>query len=389
MVKKLYGRMMPTPQNTLNLNFEQRKNLFHGFFLSVLILAPFLMLPFKIIPLQNPMFLFTMSSVFLSYLWNSWFLIPKFLQKKKLVYFLLLCFLSIITISVLRLLLYSLIREDEALEFPLPMLDQLLKIKNFPKESLQMIRNSFNHPQDRVSYITHAVSPALFPMIFAYTLSTSVEVTAQWLKQAQLEKEIENERLNSELLFLRSQINPHFLFNTLNNIYSLAIDKSDHTETSILMLSSMMRYMLYETNAQKVALNKELEYLENYLSLQKLRLSKQKNIKITIEIKGNTSAFAIAPLLLIPLVENAFKHGLSYRQESGIMIYLECEPSKLYFKVQNSKPLERLELEVGDSTGIGLRNIQRRLNLLYPDTHSFNIQENDTYYLVELNLTSI
>ncbi|MDX2302936.1 MAG: histidine kinase [Microscillaceae bacterium] len=230
------------------------------------------------------------------------------------------------------------------------------------------------------------ILPAIFPMIFAYALSTSVEVTAHWFKQSHKEKDIENERLHTELLFLKSQINPHFLFNTLNNIYSLAVDKSDDTETAILMLSQMMRYMLYETNALKVDLNSEIDYLKNYLSLQKLRLSRQKNIKLSIEIKGNPERMNIAPLLLIPLVENAFKHGLSYQQSSRIEVSLECRENLLFFRVQNSKPVENADLRLYENSGIGLKNIKRRLDLLYPNAYKLFIEDNSEQYLVELNL---
>lgn len=363
------------------LSFNQKKNLAHLFFLSILMMGPYLMFPLKTSPFQNKIFLFTAITAFSAYLLNCCYFIPKFLHKRRILSFLCLLLFSFLVVIFLRILLSDLIFQEEVR-------GRIFYIRKyfFPKETFHLIKGGIPLSNGDVVMIM----PAIFPLIFTFATSTSIEITAYWIQREQTEKEIQNERLNSELLFLKSQINPHFLFNTLNNIYSLAVDKSDHTETAILMLSQMMRYMLYETNAEKVALNQEIEYLENYLSLQKLRLSQKKNIEIKIDIQNNYPDLTVAPLLMIPLVENAFKHGLSYQQDSFIHVLLSCASDQIFFSIHNSKPLDCSDANPYEiSTGIGLKNIRRRLDLLYPNQYELVIQDNSRHYLVELRLKLI
>jgi LytS/YehU family sensor histidine kinase len=195
---------------------------------------------------------------------------------------------------------------------------------------------------------------------------------------------MENEKLNSELAFLKSQVNPHFLFNILNNICSLARKKSDDTENAIIKLSHIMRYMLYESKDEKVSLEKEVEYLKNYIELQRLRISDKVDINFSID--GDPESGMIEPMLLIPFVENAFKHGVSYLEESKINISLKIEKDLLIFKVENNmirKSVDVVQLE----SGIGLRNVLRRLDLLYPGKHKIAIHEDGTKYIVDLKIT--
>ena len=172
-----------------------------------------------------------------------------------------------------------------------------------------------------------------------------------------------NQSQASELALLRSQVNPHFLFNTLNNIYSLVCKKSPDAPEAIMKLSSIMRYMLYDANTDIVLLEKEIEYLESFIELQKLRIRHTDFVELRIEgVVGNKT---IAPMLLIPFVENAFKHGSKIGPLPGIRIHLIAAPHQMIFEVTNH--LKKNLLGTKDTIGgIGLQNIKRRLEILYP-----------------------
>jgi two-component system, LytTR family, sensor histidine kinase AlgZ len=197
-------------------------------------------------------------------------------------------------------------------------------------------------------------------------------------------QEIEAERLSSELRFLKSQINPHFLFNTLNNLYYLAVTNSANTPSVIEKLSLMMRYMIYDSNHPKVLLSKEIEYLKNYISLEKLRLNE--DIPINFNIQGNTEGIQIVPLIFISFLENAFKHGVNINYKpSFIDINLSCEANKLIFNIRNSIIPKRLDAE-SDSSGLGMANAKKRLILSYPNAHTLMINENNDEFEINLEI---
>ncbi|MEI6454896.1 MAG: histidine kinase [bacterium] len=223
----------------------------------------------------------------------------------------------------------------------------------------------------------------LTPALVAFAVSSSIKITTEWFITERQKKEMEAEKLFSELAFLKSQINPHFLFNILNNICSLARKKSDDTENAIIKLSQIMRYMLQDSKNEKVPLEKEIEYLQNYIELQRLRISDQ--VKIEFRTIGRTDMIMIEPLLLIPFVENAFKHGVSYLENSEINIFLKAEVNFLLFRIENNivKPAKDMILQ---ESGIGLKNVVRRLELLYPGMHKLTISDDGEQYHVELNI---
>jgi LytS/YehU family sensor histidine kinase len=207
-----------------------------------------------------------------------------------------------------------------------------------------------------------------------------------WLRVQREKKKLQNETLQTELKFLKSQINPHFLFNTLNSLYALTLRKSDDAPMIVLRLSEMMRYMLYECNEKKVLLSKELKYLENYLELEKLRHSK--NVDVVFNIEGEVENHMIAPLMFIPFVENGFKHGLnSSLQEGFIHIYIKIGEDYLNLEVKNSSGGKTMSsIEGKKSGGIGLVNVKRRLELLYPNKHDLKIREENGIYHVNMSL---
>ncbi|WP_460892941.1 sensor histidine kinase [Rufibacter soli] len=192
---------------------------------------------------------------------------------------------------------------------------------------------------------------------------------------------------NANLDFLRSQINPHFLFNALNTLYGTALqENSDRTAQGIQMLGDMMRFMLHENLQQKILLSREVEYMRNYIDLQMLRISTSPDIQIQTTIEDVIEDKFIAPMLLIPFVENAFKHGISLKNRSWIKISLHCEQNKLYFDVYNSAHSKTNHDPEKDQSGIGLVNVKQRLALLYPGKHELIIRETQEEYFVHLTL---
>lgn len=223
----------------------------------------------------------------------------------------------------------------------------------------------------------------LYPLLTSVAAGISVRVAREWAKNERARKEMQAEQLSSELAFLKSQVNPHFLFNTLNNICSLARKKSDDTEPAIIKLSQIMRYMLTDSRQEKVGLDEEIDYLNNFIELQKLRIGEK--VDIGFEIVGEVSGISIEPLLLIPFVENAFKHGVSYSESSRIHISLSSRNNELEFIVENSLPSNKNAANLEES-GIGLKNVKRRLELLYPGRHELEIRDTQSAYIVKLKL---
>lgn len=194
-------------------------------------------------------------------------------------------------------------------------------------------------------------------------------------------------RTNADLQFLRSQINPHFLFNTLNTLYGSAIkEQAEHTATGIQLLGDMMRFILRDNQQELIPLEKEVDYLCNYLALQKLRLGDAANVELMDNLEEVRCPAYIPPMLFIPLVENAFKHGISFSKYSWIHIELNCSPSQLTFEVHNSAhPRSETDPEQ-QNHGIGLRNVQDRLKLLYPQRHEFDIKAEPGSFRVRIIL---
>ncbi len=197
--------------------------------------------------------------------------------------------------------------------------------------------------------------------------------------QALQKKELELANRQSELSFLRAQINPHFLFNSLNNIYALVYMQSGKALDAIAVLSDLLRYMLYETS-EKVSLQKELHYIEQYIALQKLRFDWP--VKTEMKVAGQPDSIYIAPLLLIPFVENAFKHGDFSEHADGLSVSVSVTQQKIYFHCFNQKNHQQKD----DSGGIGLENVERRLALLYPGKNKLTIDSNDTHFIVNLEI---
>jgi LytS/YehU family sensor histidine kinase len=217
-------------------------------------------------------------------------------------------------------------------------------------------------------------------IILALTFGSALKISRDSFLRRQEEKE-------AELKLLKAQLNPHFLFNTLNNLYGLSVVKSDKLPSLMLKLSDLLRYSLYETKDMLVPLEKEIQYLENYISLEKIRLENQTTIEFNNS--GSIESKSIAPMLLIVFVENAFKHlGDVKNKKSSVLVDLKVEHETLCFECTNSvdeSKLNETALEKGRS-GIGLNNVKKRLQLLYPNKHQLKIDNKNGYYHIKLKL---
>lgn len=208
-----------------------------------------------------------------------------------------------------------------------------------------------------------------------------IRFAIEWYDSSKKRDELILQNKESELTLLRSQINPHFLFNTLNNIYSLVYTKSEEAPSALLKLSEIMRYMFNDANIEKVSLDKDIIYLRSYIELQQLRLSSKEFVKFNIT--GNIENQLIAPMLLITFVENAFKHSDKKIEGVGININLLIENDKLFFDVMNYCKGTNEDF-ISDSNGIGLNNVKRRLQLIYPDKHTLLLTTDDKKHIVKL-----
>ncbi|MBV6644834.1 MAG: histidine kinase [Cyclobacteriaceae bacterium] len=225
----------------------------------------------------------------------------------------------------------------------------------------------------------------LFPLMMIFGLGSGFEIFFEWEKQKRKNEESDKEKAYTELMFLKSQINPHFLFNTLNNIYSLATAKSEKTEAAILLLSDMLRYNLYEASGEKISIRKEVELIENFIALQKIRLVDDSKINIDFQNQVSREVF-IEPMLLLPFVENAFKHGISYKRESMVDVSLKTNTYDLSFEVVNSVNDSTVVEMSSRPSGIGLENVKKRLQMLYPNKHNLFVGKEGDVFRATLNV---
>ncbi len=329
---------------------RSKRNLFwHCTIWLIVFLLPFIFrsehsnYPDKFVYLDTVTKIFWMSLFYI----NTELLIPKFIYKKKLVFFIL-----------SQLVLFCIIMLIHGTLFK-------FMIKNSPFNL--MFSSLYNS----------------IPFLFTITVSIVYKYLKDNLKENAILKEKQAENLKTELSFLRSQISPHFLFNVLNNIVALVRIKSDELEPTVIKLSSILQYMLYETDEENVALTNEIEYLTSYIDLQKQRFGKKLNTQVSFDIQENWHR--IEPMLLIPFIENAFKHGFSNIQNPEIIIGLTVKNNVLDFSVKNK--FNKNTQEIKDKTsGIGMANVKRRLELLYGEKHQLSINKLDGWFDISLKL---
>ncbi|MEL6945695.1 MAG: histidine kinase, partial [Bacteroidota bacterium] len=285
---------------------------------------------------------------------NLYYLIPEYLSKNKFLLYSTLLFVSCLIITPLREItqyFYFEVTANEAAQ------ESLLQTINF---------------QFLITF-------------FVVGASTILKIISDWVRHTRERQELQTRTMQSELRFLKSQINPHFLFNTLNNLYALTLKKDDKAPEIVIKLSEMMRYMLYECNERRVLLQKEINYIRNYLDLESLRQGK--NVTIEFEVNGRVSDQQIAPLMFIPFLENSFKHGLNHSITEGfVRIELNVDEKEVNFHIENSKADRIVTPTRGKSGGIGLVNVRRRLDLLYPDQYDLSVEDRPNTYAANLLL---
>jgi LytS/YehU family sensor histidine kinase len=223
----------------------------------------------------------------------------------------------------------------------------------------------------------------MFTSLFLVFFSVGMRVLERHSLTEKLQKELEKEKLNSELAFLKNQISPHFFFNTLNNIYSLISINAEDSQKAILRLSKLMRYLLYDSEHGNTKLSNEIDFMNNYIDLMKLRMTSK--IILTVSFPEKYEDRSIPPLIFIPFIENAFKHGISNREKSFIDINMTTGKDSILFRCANSLIKTREESDPSQS-GIGLENVTKRLNLLFPEKHEIKINKTEKEFEVLLQI---
>ncbi|HTN37135.1 MAG TPA: histidine kinase [Arachidicoccus sp.] len=330
--------------------------------------ACFLMLPFLFFPFDRDrsafqssrfieLYIFSILYLVAFYYVNSGILIPQLLGKRKpLLYFLviLLSFLLFLTIYFL--------------------------IWNYAAETLAFVKK---HPKRRYPgkwFYFFRLGPILM-FLLAFTFSSVSKLVARWFYAEKLKEEVSKQQLQTELSLLRSQVNPHFLFNTLNSIYALTVSNDEKAADAVMKLSGIMRYTLEESQSEYVPLKNELSFINNYLELQRIRSTDK--VSIQFKVEAANQHVKIAPLLLIPFIENAFKFGVSARQQTHIEVTIRVQDNKLYFTCINDiLP----KVNVPEGTGTGIVNVRRRLDLLYKKNYQLRIETTNQQYQVFLEL---
>ena len=223
----------------------------------------------------------------------------------------------------------------------------------------------------------------IIPVFLLVTTAAACRLIKDYLKTQRRLTEIAQEKAQTELKFLRSQINPHFLFNSLNSIYFLIDKNNTEARKTLLQFADLLRYQLYDCNSDTIAIETKVAYLQDYIRLQKLR--KDSNYEVAVDMKDEIRGFQIVPLLLIPFVENAFKHISNHQNERNFVhVELSRNNGTFSFSVENSKEVPNEKTLIPG--GIGLSNVRRRLELLYPDKHNLQIENNENTFKVQLKL---
>ncbi len=323
---------------------------------------------------------FRIFCFFLLFLFNILILVPKFLLAKSYKRYIFSAVALIVIIPLTGMFLNSIL-------FPAPLKMPPMNLgSGIPMELGSGMPAPIGFkPEQKTAYDTttlQIVANLLISFLIVGT-STTFKVIGQWLVADDHRKDLEKEQLRTELALLRHQVSPHFFMNTLNNIHSLIDLNQEDAKDAVIRLSTMMRYLLYDTSQGQTSLKKEIGFIESYISLMQLRFSK--HVMVKLEIPENIPDIQIPPMLFISLLENAFKHGVSYQQESFVLFTIGVTGNRLHCTLRNSK---HFKLPASDNrySGIGLSNIRKSLDLLYGKAYQYEIGETETEYQVDLNV---
>lgn len=290
---------------------------------------------------------------------NLYYLLPRYIPNR-LPKYLVLLFFAILAMSLVRIVL------------------------NYQFVTTEVWRESVIKEQSLFGF--NYIIAVFIGELYVVGLTTAIKLIIDWVRTQRRARELERRNHETELSFLRSQVQPHFFFNTLNNLYSLTLDKSDKAPETVLKLSDLMSYVIYKGKNSKVSLPEEVTHIQNYIDLERLRYGD--NLIAEINISGNIQGKFIPPLILMPFVENSFKHGAYYKNGSiPISIDLSLNGNVLYFKVKNSKARGKSAHEQSHNSGIGIQNTLRRLELLYDKNFNLDIIEDERTYKISLKIT--
>ncbi|MDV7186366.1 histidine kinase [Lutibacter sp. TH_r2] len=310
------------------------------------------------------------------FLVNRFFLLPKlFFKQKKTAYFI----TTSILILVLSITIYTF--EGRTTNRNLPP-DRIERLNGNPPP---MFPDRELPPQHSQRLNSNPRPIPLFAnfLILAVLLvgfDTGLQISMRWANLEQEKFKLQKENVENQLAFLKNQVSPHFFMNTLNNIHALVDIDTEEAKSAIIKLSNLMRHLLYDSEGKTNPIKKEIEFIESYIELMKLRFSSK--VKVNVEIPSNIPDKTIPPLLFTSLLENAFKHGISYNKTSFINILMNFSDDKLYFEIENSNHPKTDE----EASGIGIENTKKRLALLFKDNFDFEISDTEEVYKVNLNI---
>lgn len=350
-------------------NIKTKKKTFITILVQILFCALLLVLPLYIMYRSGSLdmhhysifFIRTSFFIILFYI-NYLFLIDKLLFTRKIALFI----FSNIVLAIMLLMLQNAI------------VDVLVNVPTPPQEMMHEMERPKGPPNPYMRYWGD-----MLIIVLVIGFSVALKVTLRWFDDSMNMEKIKAAQLEADLRNLRSQLNPHFLFNTLNNIYSLIIVDNNKAQDAVLRLSNLLRYVLYENNTPYVPLKQDLDFTSNYIDLMKLRLGE--NVKLTYSIPKKVSDDKIAPLLFMTLIENAFKHGINNEENSYIDITILVESGiGVICSVENSYSMSN-NIEIRNS-GIGLKNLEKRLELLYPHKHDLIIERRSESFGVRLRI---
>jgi hypothetical protein len=305
--------------------------------------------------------------IFIFFMVNTIWLVPKLLFNKKIGYYIGLVLLLSILSAFAGDFVFSLTH------FRPPMKPDMSPY--FPGPSM----HEFMPPPKKI--FGFGFFDQIIISLLIISLNTAIKVTIKWYTDEQIRREVEKEHLKSELYYLQNQISPHFFMNTLNNIHAMIDINGKDAQQAIVKLSKMMRYLLYGSNDDLTSLQKEIEFLESYIDLIRIRIDE--TVSISLSIPQQYKSVKLPPMLLIPFIENAFKHGVSYKEKSFIHISLTQEGNSLIMLCSNSIISNNKSTM---ESGIGLKNVKKRLNLLYNDTYHLNINDTGSEFHVKLTI---
>jgi len=323
-----------------------------------------------------------MLSYLVIFLLNTLFLVPKFLFQKKYRSYLIFTFTTIITVVSITVLARFFLAPPQPLAMPPMNLGPgMPPMELGPGMPPPMGYKPVEAPPPKSMYMVFLDNLILSLLVVG--VGTAIKMVAQWLNEENRRKDLEKEQLKTELALLRHQVSPHFFMNTLNNIHALIDINAEDAKNTIIQLSTMMRYLLYDTAHGKTTLKKEIAFIESYITLMKLRFPEKVVVQLTLP--KQILDIEIPPMLFISFLENAFKHGVSYKAESFVSFKIEQTHNKLISTIKNSKHSNN-PIPEANYSGIGMTNIKKSLKLLYGNDYTLNIVETEKEFEVQLTI---